>query len=39
MDKYATLFEYFRQCPELNDLWSIAATEDNIGEHNYWFET
>ena len=28
MSKYAKLFEYFRQCPELNDLWSIAATED-----------
>lgn len=26
--KYARLFEYFRQCPELNDLWSIASTED-----------
>lgn len=26
--KYANLFEYFRQCPELNDLWSVAATED-----------
>ena len=28
MSKYAKLFEYFRQCPELNNLWSIAATED-----------
>ena len=28
MSKYAKLFEYFRQCPELADLWSIAATED-----------
>ena len=28
MSKYVKLFEYFRQCPELNDLWSIAATED-----------
>lgn len=28
MSKYAKLFEYFRQCPELRDLWSIAATED-----------
>ena len=28
MSKYANLFEYFRQCPELADLWSIAATED-----------
>ena len=28
MSKYAKLFEYFRQCPELANLWSIAATED-----------
>lgn len=28
MDRYAQLFEYFRQCPALKDLWSIAATED-----------
>ena len=28
MDKYAKLFGYFRQCPELSDLWSIAATEE-----------
>ncbi len=28
MSKYAKIFEYFRQCPELTDLWSIAATED-----------
>lgn len=28
MIKYAKIFEYFRQCPELADLWSIAATED-----------
>lgn len=28
MDKYARIFEYFRQCPELSNLWSIAATED-----------
>ena len=28
MSKYAKLFEYFRQCPQLSDLWSIAATED-----------
>lgn len=27
-NKYVRLFEYFRQCPELSDLWSIAATED-----------
>lgn len=26
--KYAKLFEYFRQCPELKDLWSIASTEE-----------
>lgn len=26
--KYAKLFEYLRTCPELADLWSIAATED-----------
>lgn len=28
MDKYVKLFEYFRKCPELSQLWSIAATED-----------
>lgn len=28
MSKYTKIFEYFRQCPELSDLWSIAATED-----------
>lgn len=28
MGKYAKIFEYFRQCPELSELWSIAATED-----------
>ena len=28
MSKYAKRFEYFRQCPQLKDLWSIAATED-----------
>lgn len=28
MLKYAKLFEYFRQCPELKALWSIAATEE-----------
>ena len=28
MSKYAKLFEYFRQGPELAGLWSIAATED-----------
>ena len=28
MSKYAKIFEYFRQCPDLANLWSIAATED-----------
>lgn len=28
MNKYAKIFEYFRQCPQLASLWSIAATED-----------
>lgn len=28
MSKYSKLFDYFRQCPELENLWSIAATED-----------
>lgn len=28
MGKYASLFEYFRKCPELSSLWSIASTED-----------
>jgi hypothetical protein len=28
MSKYAKIFEYFRQCPQLADLWSIAATEE-----------
>ncbi len=28
MNKYVDLFNYFRQCPQLKDLWSIAATED-----------
>ncbi len=28
MGKYAKIFDYFRKCPELADLWSIAATED-----------
>ena len=28
MNKYGKIFEYFRKCPELSDLWSIAATED-----------
>lgn len=28
MNKYAQIFEYLRQCPEMQNLWSIAATED-----------
>lgn len=28
MSKYANLVKYFRQCPQLENLWSIAATED-----------
>lgn len=28
MGKYAKIFEYFRKCPELSSLWSVAATED-----------
>ena len=28
MSKIAEIFNYFRQCPQLNDLWSIGATED-----------
>ena len=28
MSKYTNLFDYFRECPQLRDLWSIAATED-----------
>lgn len=28
LKKHAKLFEYFKQCPELKGLWSIAATED-----------
>lgn len=28
MNKYAKIFEYFMQCPQLANLWSIAATED-----------
>lgn len=27
-DRYVKYFEYFRQCPQLSSLWSIAATED-----------
>lgn len=28
MSKYANLVNYFRECPQLKNLWSIAATED-----------
>ena len=28
MGKYAKLFGYFRKCPMLADLWSIAAVEE-----------
>lgn len=28
MDRYAKLFSYFRQCPALSGLWSVAAVED-----------
>ncbi len=28
MSKYSEIFEYMRKCPELENLWSIAATED-----------
>ncbi len=28
MDKITNLFEYFRQCPKLKNLWSIGATEE-----------
>lgn len=28
MDKYVKLFEYFRQCPKLTNLMSIAATAE-----------
>ena len=28
MDRITSLFNYFRQCPQLADLWSIAATEE-----------
>jgi hypothetical protein len=27
-NKYSVLFNYFRQCPQLADLWSIAATQE-----------
>ena len=29
MSKLSELFNYLRQCPQLYDLWSIGATEDN----------
>lgn len=28
MSKYSEIFDFFRTCPLLADLWSIAATED-----------
>lgn len=28
MSKYAEIFSYMMQCPQLADLWSIAATEE-----------
>lgn len=28
MSKIADIFNYFRKCPQLSSLWSIAATED-----------
>lgn len=28
MSKYIEIFDYMRQCPQLADLWSIAATEE-----------
>lgn len=28
MSKYSEIFDFFRTCPALADLWSIAATED-----------
>lgn len=28
LKKYVKIFEYFRQCPQLSNLWSIAAVED-----------
>lgn len=28
MSKYAQIFNYLRQCPQLANLWSVAATED-----------
>ena len=30
MSKYTEIFEYFRQCPQLENLWNIGATE-NVG--------
>lgn len=28
MSKITEIFNYMRTCPQLSDLWSIAATED-----------
>lgn len=28
MGKYAEIFNYFKKCPELQNLWCIGATED-----------
>ena len=28
-NKYANLFNYFRQCPMLSKLWSVAAVEEH----------
>lgn len=28
MSKYSEIFNYLRKCPQLSELWSIAATED-----------
>jgi hypothetical protein len=28
VSKYSELFDYFRQCPQLSNLWSIAAVEE-----------
>lgn len=28
MGKFAEIFNYFKECPQLHKLWSIAATED-----------
>lgn len=29
MSKYSEIFNYMRKCPQLNELWSIAATEES----------